>query len=469
MPALYNLAGAGLLDDEFSVLGVDRDDGRDQDFQDRQKTAMESFTPAAGGEFAEKSLNADWWGWLATRLHYVQGDFTQASIFDDLRRLLKDGNAIFYLAVADRFFGTIIDRLDEAGLTAQENGCFRRVVIEKPFGHDLSSAKELNASILLKLNEDQIYRIDHFLGKETVQNIMAIRFANRIFEPLWSREHVDSVQITAAETVGVEGRGKFYETTGALRDMVPNHMFQLLALTAMESPGSWNANEVRGGKAELVNAIHRLTATDIVRGQYAAGCVKAEGVSGYTGERDVAPNSRVETYVAVKLTIDNPRWTGVPFYLRTGKRMSARTTQIAIQFKQEPFGLFRDMPMDRLMPNVLVLHLQPDEGVAIGFSAKRPGQLVDLASVQLGFSYKEFFDLKPATGYETLIYDVMIGDPMLFNRADNIEAGWSAVQTVLDAVANGQVDVHAYPAGSDGPAEADALLSVDGRAWMDLA
>ncbi len=473
MPALYNLSGAKLLDDKFSIVGIDRDAGSDEDFQGRQQAMMESFTPDKGGEFAEKTLNMEWWGWLKPRLHYTAGDFTKPDTFKALADTLGDGNAVFYLAVADRFFGTIIDQLHAAKLTEQKDGTFRRVVIEKPFGHDLQSAKDLNAHILSELEENQIYRIDHFLGKETVQNIMALRFGNGIFEPLWNRDHIDSIQITASETVGVEKRGKFYEVTGALRDMVPNHMFQLLAMTTMEPPNSFDADAVRSEKAKVIEAIHPMNAADVeqnvVRGQYIAGQMSEEGrVAAYTDEPDVAPDSTVETFVAVKLMIDNWRWAGVPFYLRTGKRMAARKTEIAIQFKQAPFAMFRDTTVDKMTANVMVLHLQPHEGISLHFSAKQPGQNVVLKPVRMDFRYEDYFELKPSTGYETLIYDVLIGDPTLFNRADNIEAGWMAVQPILDLVAKGGDKVHTYAAGTDGPAAADALLSLDGHEWRKL-
>ena len=473
MPALYNLSGAKLLDDKFSIVGVDRDASSDEDFQGRQQAMMESFTPDKGGEFAEKSLNGEWWGWLKPRLHYMAGDFTKPETFKALGEKLGDGNAVFYLAVADQFFGTIIDHLHEAKLTEQKDGMFRRVVIEKPFGHDLASAKELNAHILSELDESQIYRIDHFLGKETVQNIMALRFGNGIFEPLWNRDHIDSVQITAAETVGVEKRGKFYEVTGALRDMVPNHMFQLLAMTTMEPPNSFDADAVRSEKAKVIEAIHPMSAEDVernvVRGQYTAGAMKEQGqVAAYTDEPNVAPDSKVETYVAVKLAIDNWRWAGVPFYLRTGKRMASRKTEIVIHFKQAPFAMFRATPVESMTPNVMVLHLQPHEGISLHFSAKQPGQNVVLKPVRMDFRYEDYFELKPSTGYETLIYDVLIGDPTLFNRADNIEAGWTAVQPILDAVAGGGDACHGYTAGSNGPDAADALLARDGRSWRKI-
>ena len=473
MPALYNLSGGKLLDPGFSVLGVDRDESSDDDFRGRQKSMMESFTPAAGGEFAEKTLNTEWWGWLEQRLHYMAGDFTKPATFSALAEKLGDGNAVFYLAVADRFFGGIIDQLHGAGLTKEADHTFRRVVIEKPFGHDLQSAQELNSHILSELDEKQIYRIDHFLGKETVQNIMALRFSNGFFEPLWNRDHIDSVQIMAAETVGVEKRGKFYEVTGALRDMVPNHMFQLLSMIAMEPPNSFDADAVRSEKAKVIEAIHPMTAADVeknvVRGQYVAGHMKEQGdVAAYRDEPDVASDSKTETYIALKLMIDNWRWAGVPFYLRTGKRMASRKTEITIHFKQAPFALFRDTPVEKLTPNVMVLHLQPHEGISLLFSAKQPGQNVVLKPVRMDFKYEDYFELKPSTGYETLIYDVLIGDPTLFNRADNIEAGWKGVQPILDAVAKGGDKIHTYEAGSAGPVAADALLSLDGRQWRPL-
>ncbi len=472
MPALYNLSGGKLLDDTFSVIGVDRAQSSDEDFQGRQKQTMESFTPAAGGEFAEKTLNSEWWGWLEQRLHYMQGDFTKPETFNQIGDRLGEGSAVFYLAVADRFFGGIVEMLAAAGLTKESEGRFRRVVIEKPFGHDLASAQALNTQILAKISENQVFRIDHFLGKETVQNIMALRFANGLFEPLWNRDHIDSIQITAAETVGVEARGSFYEVTGALRDMVPNHMFQLLAMTTMEPPNSFDADAVRSEKAKVIQAIHPLSPEDVgkyvVRGQYSAGHMQTGDVPAYTHEANVEHDSKVETYVALRLMIDNWRWAGVPVYLRTGKRMSTRKTEIAIHFKQAPFALFRDTPVEKLTPNVMVLHLQPHEGISLHFSAKQPGQVVKLDGVRMDFRYEDFFELRPSTGYETLIYDVLIGDATLFNRADNIDAGWQGVQPVLDTVAAGGDQIHSYAAGSDGPAAADALLSLDGRRWRKL-
>jgi glucose-6-phosphate 1-dehydrogenase len=344
------------------------------------------------------------------------------------------------------------------------------VIVEKPFGHDLASAEALNAQILKVLSEDQIYRIDHFLGKETVQNILVLRFANGIFEPLWNRDHIDHVQITAAETVGVEGRGRFYEKTGALRDMVPNHLFQLLAMIGMEPPISFDADAVRAKKTELFQAIHPISPADAVRGQYGAGVVLGKKVGDYRHEPDVAPDSSTETYVALKLGIDNWRWAGVPFYLRTGKSLCARNTEIAVQFRQAPYALFRDTPVDRLPANILMLRIQPDEGLSLSFSAKRPGAEIEIDGVDMDFAYRDYFAPVASVGYETLIYDCLIGDATLFQRADTVEAAWCAVQGLLEAWARTPADDFPnYAAGSTGPAAADRLLARDRHAWLPIA
>jgi glucose-6-phosphate 1-dehydrogenase len=377
-------------------------------------------------------------------------------------------NVLFYLATADRFFGPVIDQLGRAGLTPRSDHAWRRVIVEKPFGHDLASAKALNAQILKVLSEDQIYRIDHFLGKETVQNILVLRFANGIFEPLWNRDHIDHVQITAAETVGVEHRGRFYERTGALRDMVPNHLFQLLAMIAMEPPISFDADAVRTKKTELLQAIHPVSPADAVRGQYGAGAVLGRRVRDYRHEPDVAPDSKTETYVAIKLGIDNWRWAGVPFYLRTGKYLSARTTEIAVQFRQPPYALFRATPVERLPANILKLRIQPDEGLSLSFSAKHPGTEIEIDGVEMSFAYRDYYAPLASVGYETPIYDCLIGDATLFQRADTVEAAWCAVQELLDAWARAPGDCPNYAAGSAGPDSADRLLARDGRAWLPI-
>jgi len=344
------------------------------------------------------------------------------------------------------------------------------VIIEKPFGHDLSSAKALNEKILKVLSEDQIYRIDHFLGKETVQNILVLRFANGIFEPLWNRDHIDHVQITAAETIGVEGRGRFYEQIGALRDMVPNHLFQLLAMIGMEPPISFDADAVRAKKTELLQAIHSISAESAIRGQYDSGVVFGQRVQDYRHEPNVAPDSGTETYVALKLGIDNWRWAGVPFYMRTGKRLSARATEIAIQFRQAPYALFRDTPVERLPANVLTLRIQPDEGLSVSFSAKRPGTEIEIDGVAMNFAYRDYFEPVATVGYETLIYDCLIGDATLFQRADTVEAAWHAVQGLLDTWARAPADDFPnYAAGGAGPEAANRLLARDARAWLPIS
>jgi glucose-6-phosphate 1-dehydrogenase len=480
VPALYNLATAKQLSNDFRLVGVDLADKTTEDWRSGLSDMMHEFAKS-GGEFHADSIDETSWRWLGDRMSYMKGDLNDPGTYRRLGDLLEKldqsagtaGNRLFYLAVADRFFGIAIAGLGAAGLMIEERGNWRRVVIEKPFGHNLPSAIALNAEILKILREHQIYRIDHFLGKETVQNIMAMRFANGLFEPLWNRQHIDHVQITATETVGVEHRGRFYETTGALRDMVPNHVFQLLAMMAMEPPISFDANAVRAKKVEVIEAIRPFrpgrVLKDTVRGQYDAGSVLGKAVRPYRQEPNVAPDSTTETFFACKLKIDNWRWAGVPFYLRTGKAMTRRTTEIAIRFHQAPYTLFRGTDVERMHPNWMILRIQPDEGIALEFAAKRPGPSVKLSTVSMDFAYETYFKMAPNTGYETLIYDCMIGDATLFQRADNIEGGWRAVQPILDVWANTRPrDFPNYAAGGSGPAAADELLARDGRAWRPL-
>ena len=341
--------------------------------------------------------------------------------------------------------------------------------MEKPFGHDVKSAQDLNASLLKTLEEDQIFRIDHFLGKETVQSVMAFRFANGMFEPIWNRDHIDCVQITAAEVVGVEARGKFYEVTGALRDMIPNHLFTLLAMVAMEPPVSFDANGIRNRKADVFAAMPPLTPQDAVRGQYEAGEVGGKQKQAYRKEPNVAPDSNIETYVAMRVEIDSWRWAGVPFYLRTGKHMTDRVTEIAIRFKSAPSAHFQGTDVSKLSANWLVVRIQPEEGISLQFEVKRPGPEVELATVAMNFAYKNFFKQEPNVGYETLLYDVMIGDATLFNRADMVEDAWRVVQPILDAWgAGGSPDM--YASGAAGPASADALVAENGgREWRPVS
>ena len=482
-PALYNLACTNLLPENFAIIGVDHNGKDDQAWRDHLSEAMQSFVGGTG-EFDPASIDQKAWGWLTERMFYHLGDFEDPASYEALGTLIADidqkhgtgGNVIFYLAVADRFFGRVVDELGKAKLVDVEakDGApkpWRRVVIEKPFGHDLGSARDLNARILKVLKEDQIFRIDHFLGKETVQNIMTFRFSNGLFEPLWNRDHIDHVQITVAETVGVEARGSFYEATGALRDMVPNHVFQLLCMTAMEPPTSFEADAIRSKKVDVFASIKAVQPDCAVRGQYDAGSVLGQPARAYRGEPNVSPQSTIETYVALKLAIDNWRWAGVPFYIRTGKYMTQRTTEIAVRFKQAPMALFEDTECDTTHANWMVIQVQPDEGISLQFDVKRPGPTVELQSVKMNFAYKDWFPPQQNVGYETLIYDVMIGDQTLFQRADQVEQGWRIVQPVLEAWAKtAPEDFPNYVAGSAGPAAADVMLARDGgHAWRPVA
>ncbi|WP_375459054.1 glucose-6-phosphate dehydrogenase [uncultured Enterovirga sp.] len=477
MPAFYNLSRWSLLPEGFAIIGVGRSEITPDAMRADLTEAMRGFVADKGGELAEKGLDTEAWDRVVVRLDYVRGDVADVETYAEIGRRVAangagGGSALFYLAVAASLFGPIVKLIGEAGLAREEDGAFRRVIIEKPFGHDLDSARALNRDVLGVLSEKQVFRIDHFLGKETVQNIMAFRFGNGFFEPMWHRDRIDHVQITVAEAVGVEGRGVFYDATGAMRDMVPNHLFQLFTLIAMDPPISFAADAVRDKKEEVLASVRPLdekaAVRDAVRAQYTAGSVGGKTVRDYRAEANVDPRSTTETYVALKLVIDNWRWAGVPFYLRTGKSMTRRDTEIAIQFKQAPLALFRETGMDEQVPNWLVLQIQPDEGISLQFGAKIPGPKVALDQVTMGFKYRDYFKVDPSTGYETLIYDAMVGDATLYQRADNIEGGWQVVQPVLDAWAALAAPMARYPAGSAGPKEADELLARDGRSWRPL-
>jgi glucose-6-phosphate 1-dehydrogenase len=472
IPALYGLAKAGLLDDGFKVLGVDHNECDDERFRQELGGFLHQIAQAKGSEFGQASIDQRAWDFLRRRLFYQQADFEDDEAYrrtgQRLQQLGQGAGVLFYLAAAPRFFGVIVERLARAGLARERRGDFRRVVIEKPFGTDLASARALNRRLLKRLDERQIWRIDHFLGKETVRNIMVTRFATGVFEPLWSRAHIDHVQITCAETVGVERRGGYYDHAGALRDMVPNHLFQVLAMTAMEQPASLDADDVRAAKTRLFRAVEvqtpRQALENSVRGQYRAGEVGGRRVNDYRREPDVARTSRTETYVALKLAIRSRRWTGVPFYLRTGKALCARDTEVALRFKR-PHSLLDGRA--QTPPDTLVLQIQPDDGISLQFLAKRPGPELEVQPVQMDFSYADVFGRSSATGYETLIYDCLTGDRTLFKAADDIELAWRAVQPFLDAWAEGGT-LHGYAAGSAGPKAADALLARDGRAWRPI-
>ncbi len=478
VPALYNLACAKLLPKEFAIIGFDLAETNNEAWHRSLFEMLVAFVKSSG---RESTINQTVWNWLTERMTYFHGDLNDPESYQALKAKLCEpdakngtrGNYFFYLAIDDRFFGSTVEHLGRSGLSAETNGSWRRLVIEKPFGHDLESAKALDKQILAILNEKQIYRIDHFLGKETVQNIMMFRFANGLFEPLWNRDRIDHVQITVAETVGVEKRGRFYEKTGALRDMVPNHVFQLVAMTAMEAPNSFEADAVRSEKAKVIQATKVCESGEVpctaVRGQYGPGEIDGKAVPAYRSEAEVSPTSEIETYVALRLAIENWRWAGVPFYIRTGKRMANRKTQIAIRFKEIPAALLREIRVSNPAPNWLLLRIQPEEGIAFEFGAKIPGPTMKLGDVRMDFKYADYFGTAPSTGYETLIYDVMIGDATLFQRADNIELGWQVVQPVLDYWGSHiPKNFPNYATGSQGPAEADELLKRDGREWRRI-
>ncbi|MFC0266747.1 glucose-6-phosphate dehydrogenase [Kushneria aurantia] len=470
VPSLYNLDRDGLLDDGMQIVGIDIADNDDDGFRDHIEAFLADKQAASHAEGRNSDLNDEAWANFAQRLHYIQADFTGEEAYERLHEWLEGAdtaNAIFYCATSPRFFGDIAGNLGKAGLLKEDDG-WRRFVVEKPFGRDLQSARELNAQLLDVMDETQIYRIDHFLGKETVQNILVARFANVMFEPFWNNHYIDHVQITAAETVGVEKRAAFYDANGATRDMVPNHLFQLLAMVAIEPPSALGADALRSEKAKLLSAVRPWNTEEArhnsARGQYRPGSINDEKVPGYREEEDISDDSNTETFAAMKLMIDNWRWIGVPFYLRTGKRMSARDTEIAICFKPAPYAQFRDAEVDRMASNWLIIQIQPNEGLWFDFQGKRPGPELAMDTLKMGFAYKDFYDLPAATGYETLIYDCLTGDQMLFQRADTIENGWRAVQPFLDAWAEDD-SVEGYAAGEDGPAGAHELLERDGRKW----
>src|SRR6266702_5045428 len=473
VPALLNLKRSGLLRNEFAVLGLATSEMTSEAFREWLTADLHSFAP--------QDVDSDFWKWLCERTHYAPGNFRAPEAYARLAEGMRTveekhgtrGNVLFYLATPPDFFGDIVDRLGEVGLAAETGEAWRRVIIEKPFGHDYDSARALNTRLRKVLAERQIYRIDHYLGKETVQNMMVFRFANGIFEPVWNRRYIDHVQITVAETVGVEQRGSYFDHAGTLRDMVPNHIMQLISLTAMEPPISFDANAVRDEQAKILHAIQPMSDEEVlsrtVRGQYGEGTEDGKRVAAYRKEPDVPPDSRTETFVAMKLSIDNWRWADVPFYLRTGKRMPVRNTHIVIQFRRAPFVLFRDTPVEHLMPNQLVLHIQPEEGISLQFAAKVPGPVMRLGTVDMNFEYQEYFGKQPSTGYERMLHDCMIGDQTLFQRADMVEAGWSVVNPMLDLwKALPPRNFPNYASGTWGPKEADELLERDGRRWRNF-
>lgn len=472
VPALYNLAKDNLLPKQFAIVGMGRHQISDGDFQNKISAELK--------EFATSELEPDLMNWMKDRFYYHFGNFEDPEAYRRLSDLLHQidrerstgGNYLYYLATAPEYFSAITRRLGEAQLTQQTPRNWRRVIYEKPFGDGLASARALNQQLESVLQENQIYRIDHYLGKETVQNILAFRFGNGIFEPVWNRGYIDHVQITVSETMGVETRGGYYDQAGALRDMIPNHLFQLISLVTMEPPVSFDADAVRDEQTKVLRAMQPLTEQDVlmrtVRGQYGEGSDGEVTLPAYRSEPRVNANSSTETFVALKLLMDNWRWAGVPFYLRTGKRLKIRSSEIVIQFKSVPFMLFRKTSVERLAPNQFIVHIQPQEGISLQFGAKIPGPIVKLGTVNMDFRYADYFGSKPSTGYERLLYECMIGDATLFQRADMVEAAWSVVQPILDVwQALPPRNFPNYPAGSWGPWEANDLLERDGRQWRE--
>jgi len=473
VPALYNLAATDLLPDKFCVVGIARNGMSNDELRDSLMKGLRQFaTRPVDDAIAQRLLEC---------VTCIEADPGDPASFDRMREQLDQlecarntgGNRLFYLATPPGAFAPISRELGRTGLLQEENGAWRRLVIEKPFGTDLASAKALNDELLKIVDEHQLYRIDHYLGKETVQNILVLRFANGMFEPIWNRNHIDHIQITVDEKLGVGHRGSFYDATGALRDMVPNHLFQLLSLVAMEPPIRFDAHSVRSEKADVLAAIQPQSEAEAlrnsVRGQYHGGKIGDTVIEDYCKTEDVKPGSTTETYAALKLTIDNWRWAGVPFYLRTGKALGVKRTEIAIKFKQAPFAMFRATPVDRLSQNYLVISTEPTEGITLQFNTKVPGPAIQIDGVEMKFRYKDYFKAEPSTGYETLIYDCMIGDNILFQRADSVEAGWRAVQPFLDAWKKaGAKGLETYKAGSEGPEDAEELLKRDGRSWRKL-
>lgn len=475
MPAFFNLACDRLLNKRFAIIGMALDPMTTDEFRARMTADIKQFSTRA--KFDDKV-----WQELVSRFYYTSGNFSDQSAFQRLGELVAQvekeqqtsGNIIFYMAVPPAIFGLISDNLGKSGFKSRDKG-WTRLIVEKPFGNDLASAVALNREILAHWAEEQIYRIDHYLGKETVQNLLAFRFSNGIFEPLWNKTHVDHMQLSVTETVGVEGRGKYYDKTGVLRDMMQNHMFQMLAYLCMEPPASFKADAIRNEKAKLLDSIRiykpEEVAKNAVRGQYGAG-KKMDGspAPGYREEPDVDPKSSTETFAALKLHIDNWRWEGMPVYLRSGKNLWKRGTEIVVQFKKAPEVIFRDTPAGgRLEANRLIFHIQPDQGIELRFHAKTPGPQMFLQKVNMRFNYQEAFEASRGTGYEVLLYQAMIGDATLFSRTDLVESAWRVAQPVVDSWAKAPAtEFPNYPAGSWGPKAAFDLIERDGRQWIEV-
>jgi glucose-6-phosphate 1-dehydrogenase len=471
IPALYDLAIHDALGPRYALVGFARTPMTDESFRSMAGEAAKTISEVG-------PIDPKQWDEFASNLYYSPGDYSNPEAYAQLVKRLTElessknlaGNRLFYLSTPPEVYPDIVEQLGRAGLARPASpNAWVRIIIEKPFGRDLATAKELNQIVLNVFDEKQVYRIDHYLGKDTVQNLLVLRFGNGIFEPLWNRNYVDQVQITAAETLGVERRGGFYETAGALRDMIQSHVLQLTSLVAVEPPASFDANAVRNEKLKVLQSIRpfnlEMVAQSVVRGQYGPGKIGDKPVPGYRQEPGVNPASKTETFVAAKLLIDNWRWAGVPFYLRTGKRLAKRTTEIMIQFRLAPHIVFREKEVE---PNRLILNIQPDEGISVSFGAKRPGTEMSIGNVTMNFSYREGFGEATRSAYATLLNDCVRGDATLFDRGDSVEAAWALVDPILDVwTAARSATVPQYPAGTWGPRESDLLLERDGRQWYN--
>jgi glucose-6-phosphate 1-dehydrogenase len=460
-PALYSLAYRGLLPKNFAVVGVSRTEETDDEFRERMKESVQ--------EFGRDPFRDDVWEPLAEGMRYVAMDFADEDREDRLAETLTEldkdrgtrGNRVYYLAIPPAAFETVVTALGKRRSTEGST----RLIIEKPFGHDLASALELQKMIEQHFDESEVFRIDHYLGKETVQNVLALRFANGIFEPIWNRQFVDHVEITVAETLGIEGRADYYERAGAIRDIFQNHLLQLVAITAMEPPIDFSADSVRNEKVKVLRAMHTPGPKSVVRGQYGRGYVEGEEVPAYREEDGVDPASMTETYVAAKLYVDNWRWADTPFYVRTGKRLARRETTIAIHFQRAPHPPFEEMSAERLNPDVLIVHVQPDEGVSLAIGVKVPGQGMTIRTVHMDFLYGGAFRMGLPEAYERLILDAMLGDATLFTRIDEVEEQWKLVDAIIAAWSRDRPAFPNYAAGTWGPAAADELIERDGREW----
>jgi glucose-6-phosphate 1-dehydrogenase len=469
VPALYRLTQQRLIPAEFAILGFARSKMTHEEFRDDMKDAIVTYSDA-------KSVDEKVWASFANGIFYIPGDINDPAAYKKIKDQLDQidsergtaGNRVFYLSTSPSLYAEAIQQLGASGLAKSKGKGWTRIIIEKPFGHDLASAKELNVEVAKVFDEEQVYRIDHYLGKETVQNLMVFRFANGIFEPIWNRRYVDHVQITNAEAIGVEGRGGYYDTAGVLRDMIQNHVFQVTSLIAMEPPISLSANAVRDEKIKAMQAVRVIAPDQVkefaVRGQYTAGAIAGKPVPGYREEKDVKPNSQTDTFAAVKLYFDNWRWADVPFYLRSGKRLPKRVTEIAIQFRKAPLQLFKSAEQE-IEPNVLVIRVQPDEGITLRIGAKVPGQVTRIRWVNMDFRYGASFGVASPEAYERLLLDCILGDSTLYARRDMTERGWEIVMPILEAWQNSKDEIPKYEAGTWGPHDTDGLIERDGRQW----